>query len=128
MSVELKIKSKHLTVESKIIRFEEQKLKKQKLKKQKLYLKEKGHQDEVNKLSSVIESLSDHRRKDVRNENRSTFLARAYLSGKPYRYVEAKTIIPVANVYKVLSRALVMINKYGPETITLADLIKWTQL
>ena len=82
MSVELKIKSKHLSVEARIIRFEERKLLKQYR-----WAEAKHHQTGNNDMYprwhdvafTSYCSLSKHRKWDVRNENRATFLARAYI-------------------------------------------------
>lgn len=93
MSVELKIKSKHLSVESKIIRFEEQKCIKQ-FRYNINKFKETGHNGEYElfKDNSFItyRSLRDHRKKVVGVENRATFLARAFIAGVPYEQVEFK--------------------------------------
>jgi len=118
MSIELKIKSKHLGVEAQIIRFEERKLKKQ----VRWYItdhKAAGNNEEV-KLHNFTPfnqytSLNRHRRWDVRNENRATFLARAYLAGKSYASVEHKR--KPENEYTfyvyVLPRVVAMVAKYG---------------
>lgn len=82
MSIELKIKSKHLSLEAKVIRFEEKKLKKQ--------IEWCKNRTDDSKLRETWESINHHRRWNVRNENRATFLARAYISGKDYRIVEKK--------------------------------------
>ena len=117
MSVELKIKSKHLGEEARIIRFEEHKLLKQ-------------HQWSLNKYRAAGNndiyprwhdkaymsycSLNQHRRWDVRNENRATFLARAYLAGKDYKCVEQKcNDISILYCY-IHPRVCEMVNKYGP--------------
>lgn len=104
MSVELKVKSKHLSEEARIIRFEEHKFRKQVD-----WLK--ARQQPYEKEHDTMMSLKDHRRKDVRNENRATFLARAYLAGKAYKTVEQKCHeMP----YTVSERMCDMVNKYGP--------------
>lgn len=104
MSVELKVKSKHLSEEARIIRFEEHKFRKQVD-----WLK--SHQQPYEKEHATMMSLKDHRRKDVRNENRATFLARAYLAGKTYKTLEQKCYeLP----YAVVERVWDMVNKYGP--------------
>ena len=96
MSVELKIKSKHLALEPAIIRKEELKLNKQ-IKHYKSYHQmtvdydifsmSKQHPDLYN-LYLKRGSLTCHRRWNVRNEARATYLARAYLKGMPYKVVE----------------------------------------
>jgi hypothetical protein len=93
MSIELKIKSKHLSEEAKIIRFEERKLFKQYQWSLNNY-RAAGHNDMYprwdDKAFMSYSSLNHHRRWDVRNENRATFLARAYIAGVPYSNVERK--------------------------------------
>ena len=113
MSIELKIKSKHLSVEAKIIRFEEHKLTKQ-IK----WLKE--HQQTYETQFWKRHSLNQHRKVDVRNENRATFLARAFIAGKPYSSVEQKRNPPhngrifiFAELYPVFKRSLAR-NQYAP--------------
>lgn len=107
MSVELKVKSKHLGEEARIIRFEERKFCKQVD-----WLKE--HQQPHVKEHDTMMSLKLHRRWDVRNENRATFLARAYLAGKEYKAVELKCHdIGVLRAY-IFPRVCDMVNKYGP--------------
>ena len=123
MSIELKIKSKHLSVEAKIIRFEEHKLTKQ-IK----WLKE--HQQPYETQFWKRHSLNQHRRVDVRNENRATFLARAFIAGKPYSSVELKRK-PENEwdfVSSVVPRVLVMVNKYYDKKITKEDILKWATI
>ena len=71
MTVELKIKAKHLALEPQIIRLEEKKLKK----------RMKYHRSDDSKSSIQLEwklhSLTNHRKFNVRNEARATHLARA---------------------------------------------------
>ena len=70
---------------------------------------------------SSFTSLNRHRRWDVRNENRATFLARAYIAGMAYASVEA-TRKP-ENEYKfknyIIPRVAAMVAKYGTKTISL---------
>lgn len=106
MSVELKIKSKHLSEEARIIRFEERKFRNQVD-----WLKE--HQQPHDKEHNTLMSLKQHRRWDVRNENRATFLARAYLAGKDYKTLEAKRNDEGVMGY-IAPRVCDMVNKYGP--------------
>jgi len=108
MSIELKIKSKHLAVEAQIIRKEERKLKKQID-----YLKDRQQPLSVDAARKTRKSLSDHRRKDVRNENRATFIARAYLAGVPYKTLEASVKDASKFNCYILPRVLDMVNKYG---------------
>jgi hypothetical protein len=79
MSVELKVKSKHLSEEARIIRFEERKqLKQFEWAKRKHYAT--GSNDTYPYWNDIAwrnyYNLNSHRRKDVRNENRATFLPR----------------------------------------------------
>lgn len=107
MSIELKIKSKHLSLEAQVIRFEENKLKKQ-------IRWMSSRQALPPSFERKYQSIHNHRVWDVRNENRATFLARAYLSGKPYRSIEQKRKDDaVFNCY-ILPRVFDMVNKYGP--------------
>ena len=119
MSIELKIKSKHLALEPAIIRKEEQKLNKR-IKNYKSYHQiasdddswsyAKNHPDLYN-LCLKRGSLISHRKWDVRNEARATYLARAYSKGMPYKVVEAnndgKLLVPVMN------SLIRMVMKYG---------------
>jgi hypothetical protein len=81
MSIKLKIKSKHLALEAGVIRFEERKLKRQ-------IEWLKTHQQDEAKVRAMWESLNSHRRFEVRNEARATYLARAYIEGRKYETVE----------------------------------------
>lgn len=129
MSIELKIKSKHLSVEAKIIRFEEHKLKKQ-IK----WLKE--HQQSYETPYWKRESLSRHRKVDVRNENRATFLARAFIAGKSYSSVEQRRSPEKEYdfIAAIVPRVLTMVNKYynisyeTREKLTKEDIIKWATI
>ena len=116
MSVELKIKSKHLSEEARIIRFEERKFRKQVD-----WLK--GRQQPYEKEHATMMSLKEHRRWDVRNENRATFLARTYLAGKDYKTVEHKCNDLVVLRCYIFPRLCEMVNKYGPPAQKLSK--KW---
>lgn len=118
MSVELKIKSKHLSVEAKLIRFEEIKLKKQVD-----WLKER--QQPADEQLATMNSLIGHRRWDVRNENRATFLARAYIAGRAYNTIEAKRNDNALLKFVIFPRVCSMINKYGPASDRLYK--KWNR-
>lgn len=109
MSIELKIKAKHLALEPQIIKHEEQKLKKQ-IKNYKISSvdeKDLGRERLILKLNS----LANHRKHDVRREARATHLARAYLAGKPYLTVEQKRKDEVAFRY-IVQRVVEMVRKY----------------
>lgn len=118
MSIELKIKSKHLSEEAKIIRNEEQKLKKQAR-----WMRE--HQKDDRAVMKAFRSLHEHRRWDVRNENRATFLARAYLEGKTYSQVERKCNDPLKRDYYIVPRIVKMVSKYGPQQVEASDIRAW---
>jgi aspartyl/asparaginyl beta-hydroxylase (cupin superfamily) len=120
MSVELKIKSKHLGLEAKVIKFEEAKLKRQ----------IRWHSKRLSpntKLEWKLNSITNHRKWDVRNENRATFLARAYIDGVPYNTVEKKR--RPENEYKfevhVLPRVLAMVNRYHNRNVTKEAIEEW---
>jgi phosphoribosylanthranilate isomerase len=122
MSVELKIKSKHLSVESKIIRHEEIKTK------WRIHdLKQLNKP--VDKLENTRHSIYLHRVYDVRFEARATYLARAYIKGIPYYVVETN---PRRKEYeshfnlKVLPRVAEMATKYGGKgKITVDNIKEW---
>lgn len=108
MSIELKIKEKHLALEPGIIRCEEEKLKEQ-IKYNKDKLKDTGA------LVTKLWSLGRHRRWDVCNETRATHLARTYLAGKPYTYAEKKRKQDRESrfQYSIIPRIVAMVKKYG---------------
>ena len=118
MSVELKVKSKHLSEEARIIRFEERKLFKQYH-----WAKAKYHATGNNdmyprwddKAFMAYLSLNQHRKCDVRNENRATFLARAYIAGVPYSSVEQKRKPEKEKHFQIfiLPRVWAMVVKYA---------------
>ena len=122
MSIELKIKSKHLSEEARIIRFEECKLLKQFQWAEKKHY-ESGSNDEYKYYSdsswSKWNSLNNHRRWDVRNENRATFLARAYIAGIPYDQVEQKRKEENEYTFKtyIIPRVASMVAKYSKTKI-----------
>lgn len=118
MSIELKIKSKHLSEEARIIRFEENKLLKN-INYRRNKHKESGSNDEYKTYDDRDYSdylyLNKHRRHDVRNENRATFLARAYIAGVPYKTVEQKRDQEREHDFQtqILPRVFAMVLKYG---------------
>lgn len=118
MSVELKIKSKHLSLEASVIRFEERKLKSQ-IK----WLK--ARQQPLTGLDSTLNSLTNHRRWDVGNENRATFLARAYIAGRPYLTVENKVKDRVVLMCYIVPRMVSMLKKYHKFKITSDEVKNW---
>jgi len=76
-------------------------------------------------LGETKESLNKHRRWDVRNENRATFLARTYLAGKDYKTVEYKCNDLVVLRCYIFPRLCEMVNKYGPPADKLSK--KWNR-
>ena len=117
MSIELKIKSKHLALEPAIIRHEENKLLKQmKWYKQHHQITDTTKHDDYIKMASKHFSLAIHRKKDVRNEARATHLARAYLDGKSYVSVEKKCLRGDILKNVIVPRIVSMVMKYGPTT------------
>jgi hypothetical protein len=126
MSIELKIKSKHLAEEAKIIRHEERKLRYQGW-----WLS--THEQDATEVQNTRMSLNHHRRWDVRNENRATFLARAYLKQVPYNTVEIVRKPENEHTFKayVVPKVLTMVNKYGKMNNTtvpaiIDDIRKWS--
>ena len=107
MSIELKIKAKHLALEPAIIRHEEDKLKKQ-------MKYHRGDEGSYWTFERKLNELSAHRRWNVRNESRATNLARAYLAGKPYALHEKrrKDNDIMFQLY-IVPRIVSMVAKYG---------------
>lgn len=114
MSIELKIKSKHLALEPAIIRKEERKLLDQlKWYKQHHQITDIYRDEGAYKIHRKYYELSTHRMWNVRNEARATYLARAYLAGKPYKSIEAKTDLWFL-IRHIQPRIVDMVAKYGP--------------
>lgn len=105
MSIELKIKSKHLATEPAIIRHEERKL---------LRMAKRREYNDTQSILVKYHSLSEHRRWVVRNESRATYLARAFLSGKPYSSIEKKVHNHSLLRAYIVPRVIDMVLKYGP--------------
>jgi hypothetical protein len=120
MSIELKIKSKHLSEEAKIIRYEEQKLKKTARR-----LREKQDRAKANKIMFSFDKLQQHRKWGVRNEQRATYLARAYLQDRPYTDAEPKCNDTYKRDCWITDRVVKMVNKYGKNKVERSDIIKW---
>ncbi len=118
MSVELKVKSKHLSEEARIIKFEERKQLKQYQWAQDQWYNS-GSNDMYprwdDKAFNNYCSLMHHRKWDVRNENRATFLARAFIAGVPYKTVEQKRKPENESYFQILTlpRVWTMVAKYG---------------
>lgn len=123
MSIELKIKSKHLALEPAIIRREEKKL---------LKRIRSGRCNDTADAFRKYESLHNHRKWNVRNEARATELARAFLIGKPYSEVEQKR--KPENEFKfqvyIIPRIVAMVNKYnGKKEVYTEKFVKdWSKL
>lgn len=116
MSTELKIKSKSLAAEARIIRAEE--------------IKVRNHararslvQRPVSHLMGTRLSLYEHRTGIVRVEARATFLARAYLKGMSRVQVEQN---PVTDA-QTIKRVKAMVTKYGPRPFNEEALTNWLQ-
>lgn len=120
MSIELKIKAKHLALEPAIIRKEEQKLKKQfvwfrykhQITNVDLWTIYDKH-PELYKLHSKRYSLYNHRKTIVRNAARATHLARAYIAGMSYDRVEKKREDELLFNKIILPEVFRMVAKYG---------------
>lgn len=129
MSIELKIKSKHLALEPAIIRREEKKLLKQARSGR---CNDTADGSATAKILSKYESLHRHRKWNVRNEARATELARAFIIGKPYKDVESKR--KPENEFKfqqfIIPRVAIMVNKYGGFSVIYSEnFIKdWSKL
>ena len=121
MSVELKIKTKHLSLEAKVIKFEEAKLKKQI---RWFCDKQMPATREIQQLNSI----TSHRKWNVRNENRATYLARAYIKGVPYHTVEKKCKDWAPVFLYILPRMLSMVKKYHSWKTEMHDLKVWMGL
>ena len=123
MSIKLKIKSKHLGLEAKVIKFEEAKLKKQ--------IRWHSKNQSPNKdLECKLNSITEHRRWNVRNENRATFLARAFIAGVPYKTVEHKRKPETDYKFQVyiLPRVLSMVQKYHNRKLEMEDINSWANI
>lgn len=118
MSIELKIKFKHLSLEPAIIRKEERKLLDQ-IAWYKLHyqVKDISKFKEALEISYKYQSLHQHRTVDVRNEARATHLARAFIAGKPYSSVEKFRKDENLFQTRILPRVFSMVAKYGNERI-----------
>ena len=117
MSIELKIKSKHLALEPSVIRKEERKLKGQ--------IKYTKGTDA--KLIRQLDSLALHRRWNVRNEARATELARAYIAGKAYRSVELKRNDDSMFALYIIPRIVAMVCKYGAKSVDRTVIKDWAK-
>lgn len=117
MSVELKIKAKHLAAEVKIIKHEEVKELKR-AKAQRDYLIASGMKNDFNEVDykaySKYRSIYLHRKNVVRPEARATHLARAFINGRPYKTVE-RSVKEQYALSVIVEKIMLMVNKYGRE-------------
>lgn len=120
MSIELKIKSKHLALEAGVIRFEENKLKKQ------IRWFCDKHMPHSH-IEYPLNNITNHRKWDVRNENRATFLARAYIAGKPYKIVEASVKDSSVLTCYIVPRVVAMVQRYHNRKTTTEDILSWIE-
>jgi hypothetical protein len=123
MNTELKIKSKHLSLEPAIIRCEEAKLKKQ-------IRWAKANMKETSALSNKLESLTLHRKNEVRNEARATLLARTYLKGQAYSLAEKKRKTDKEGTFqtRIIPRIAKMASKYGPSEVAEKTIVEWSKI
>lgn len=123
MSIELKVKAKSLEAEAYIIRREENKAKANKE-----WLAARQRSDEAKKAHNTFMSLKQHRKWNVRNEQRATQLARAFIAGKEYRYVE-KHGRKDDNFFKgyILPRIVSMVAKYHDPLVTRDKIYEWAK-
>lgn len=123
MSIELKIKAKHLALEPSIIRKEERKLMQR--------MKHHRGDNDYWKLDQKRESLCNHRRCVVRNESRATHLARAFIEGKSYTSVERKRHDDGLFQMYIVPRIVAMVQRYGTREqrgITVDVIKEWSKL
>lgn len=119
MSIELKIKAKHLALEPAIIRKEEKKI---------LKRIRSGRCNDTAEAFRKYESLHNHRKWNVRNESRATHLARAYIAGMTYSTVEKKRHNEYNFNRYIVPRILAMVQKYGDRSITEKQVLDWSKL
>lgn len=131
MTIELKIKAKHLALEPAIIRREEKKLASQikymmekfgvTIVTWKMFESDHEHERKLCRLMTKLGELESHRKsKDkgsLKSEARATHIARAYLSGKSFSSCEANRKTDTESnsrlYYAILPRVNAMIQKYG---------------
>lgn len=129
-TVFLKVKIKSLAAEAKIIRHEEEKRKGPYVLTPRTNTQQQAQRYRRQPLdyNDIYFELRGHRTWIVRNEARATQLAYAYIRGRRYRQIEAKTHDNVVNEY-LLPRIVDMVRKYGFPTLSkdvvLAHLRDW---
>lgn len=130
MSIELKIKAKHLALEPAIIRHEEEKLIRQ------IKWHQKNQLDSL-LLQQKLTSLVAHRRINVGNEARATNLTRIYLANRLYTETEKKRRDDRENDFQnlIIPRIVAMFKKYGPwpqrgedEKVITQKIKEWSKL
>lgn len=131
MSIELKIKQKHLALEPKIIKAEESKIEKQ-IEWHRKNASQNPHFN-VYPLISQLWKLRRHRKENVAYESRATNLARIYLVGRAYSYAEKKRKEDKEYNFQkyVIPRITAMIKKYGNTDQQKTDdkvIIEWSKL
>lgn len=112
-SIELKVKSKSLAEEAKIIKKEEHKAVTSAVWER----DHLGNQEQT--FWDKFKNLAHHRIYKVGIEARATFLARAYISGKKYEEVEnAGRKVDKAKHFEdiILPKIVYMVNRYDPYT------------
>lgn len=121
--VELKIKSKSLAAEAKIIRSEENKLENR-------IADLSDLQKSTEQLQFTRQSLHNHRVLDVRYAARATYLARAYLKNKPYKSVELGRRKDMEVIYnsEIVPSVVKMVYKYGGKPVSPDELKNWSKL
>lgn len=126
-SIELKIKSKSLAEEASIIRKEEQRLKRR-------IEWHKNRQKDDSEFRDTWHSINNHRRWDVRNEARATYLARAFIEGRSYNTVETpskswdhkQSTLGVVQM-TIIPKVYGMVNKYSGKKVELAEIKAWIE-
>jgi hypothetical protein len=110
MSIELKIKSKSLAAEARIIRAEENRLRSRLAR---LAAQENAKTALRTLLLKALSAIQGHRCGAVRNAARRTFAARAFLRGRPCRAIERKTRKDNALTEQDWKAIACMIRRYG---------------
>lgn len=128
MSYELKIKSKELSEEARIIRAEEARANRIA---RKLLLKQKS--DLADNHLQKRSNLAHHRNTTVRYESRATYLARAFLNGKDYSQVEAagrRKDQHEENIFikKILPKVYRMVNLYGNKSSRVGEKVGYVSM
>lgn len=134
MSIELKVKTKHLAEEARIIRFEEKKF----TKRLRADIAYNGDSDDSvvrqNENYKTFYNLYSHRVNDVRNEQRASYLARAFLDGKEYKSVENIRNPHKYDIFvgRVIPRVHAMVQKYGSyidrHNFTIEAIHEWAEV